>query len=125
MGAFNGVQMHLGNLSLLSNARTRSISAENPTGEPGKGGMATEGVGMTGAEGLGQGWKISPAIFLAPHAETVIAEIKEAGVIQHIWCTCLPENWRFYILKMYWDGEASPSVEVPLGDFFAMAGGSL
>jgi len=118
MSAFNGVLMNLGNLSLLSSARTRSISAENPTGEPGKGGMATEGPGMDGAVGLGQGWKISPAIFLMPNSETVLAEIKESGVIQHIWCTTPPENWRFYILKMYWDDEESPSVEVPLGDFF-------
>ena len=29
---FNGLGMHLGNLARLSNAQTRSISAENPTG---------------------------------------------------------------------------------------------
>lgn len=43
--SFNGLGMHLGNLSRLSKARTRSISAENFTGEKGKGGMATEGTG--------------------------------------------------------------------------------
>jgi hypothetical protein len=32
-------------------------------------------------------------------------------------------NWRFNILRMYWDGEENPSVEVPLGDFFAMGWG--
>ena len=41
--SFNGLGMHLGNLSQLSNAQTRSISAENFTGEKGKGGMATSG----------------------------------------------------------------------------------
>jgi hypothetical protein len=40
MSSFNGLNMHLGNLSRLSNAQTRSISAENPTGDKGKGGMA-------------------------------------------------------------------------------------
>jgi len=43
MTSFNGLGMHLGNLSRLSNAKTRSLSAENMTGEKGKGGMATEG----------------------------------------------------------------------------------
>jgi hypothetical protein len=37
MAAFNGLGLHLGNLSRLSDAKTRSISAENPTGEPGMG----------------------------------------------------------------------------------------
>ena len=37
---FNGVETNLGNLFRTSNAVTRSISPENLTGEPGKGGMA-------------------------------------------------------------------------------------
>ena len=37
---FNGLDMNLGNLSRLSDAKTRSISPENFTGEKGKGGMA-------------------------------------------------------------------------------------
>ena len=45
MTEFNGLGMSLGNLSRLSTAQTRSISAENPTGEKGRGGMATEGTG--------------------------------------------------------------------------------
>ncbi len=40
---FNGLGMNLGNLSRLSNAKTRSISPENFTGEKGKGGMAIDG----------------------------------------------------------------------------------
>ena len=43
--SFNGLGMHLGNLSRLSSAKSRSISAENFTGEKNKGGMATEGTG--------------------------------------------------------------------------------
>ena len=38
--AFNGMGLHLGNLSRLSEAESRSISPENPTGERGKGAMA-------------------------------------------------------------------------------------
>ncbi|HUV16542.1 MAG TPA: glycoside hydrolase family 172 protein [Pelolinea sp.] len=40
------------------------------------------------------------------------------GAIQHIWLTVRPDYWRCLILRVYWDGEESPSVEVPLGDFF-------
>ena len=42
---FNGCGTNLGNLARLSDARTRSICMENPTGEKGKGGMAVEGTG--------------------------------------------------------------------------------
>jgi len=38
--SFNGLDMNMGSLSRLSDAQTRSISPENFTGEPGKGGMA-------------------------------------------------------------------------------------
>ena len=62
MATFNGLGMSLGNLSLLSNAKTRSLSAENITGEKGCGGMATEGTGARSARDLGQGWKINPCI---------------------------------------------------------------
>ncbi|TMB78526.1 MAG: hypothetical protein E6J48_12310 [Chloroflexi bacterium] len=56
--SFNGLGMGLGNLSRLSHAKSRSISAENFSGEKGKGGMATEGTGKNCARDLGQGWKI-------------------------------------------------------------------
>ena len=46
MAGFNGLGLHLGNISRLSNARTRSISPENFTGEKGKGGMAIQGTGQ-------------------------------------------------------------------------------
>ncbi len=39
-GKFNGLDMNMGNLSKLSDAKTRSISPENFKGEKGKGGMA-------------------------------------------------------------------------------------
>ena len=48
----------------------------------------------------------------------VLADIKGPGCINHIWMTVHPDYWRYLILRMYWDGEESPSIEVPLGDFF-------
>ena len=61
---FNGLRVHLSNLSRLSNAKTRSISAENFNGEKGRGGMAAHGTGETAARDLGRGWKVSPSIVI-------------------------------------------------------------
>lgn len=69
---------------------------------------------------------------LEPGETKTVAEIHGAGIIRHIWCT----NWtgtkdwqeepfalRKLVLRMYWDGEETPSVEVPLGDFFGIGFG--
>ncbi len=118
--AFNGLHMGLGNLSLLSDAESRSMSPENFTGERGGGGRATEGTGAAPARDLGQGWKISPSIILPPGKEIVLADITGSGQIQHIWMVPLNCRWRHLILRFYWDGQEHPSVEVPYGDFFAL-----
>lgn len=116
---FNGLGMNLGNLPRLSDAETRSISPENFTGERGKGGMATEGTGKAFARDLGQGWKISPSVNVAAGQTFEIANIEGPGAIQQIWMTPAG-NWRTSILRIYWDHEEEPSVECPVGDFFAM-----
>jgi hypothetical protein len=115
---FNGLDMGLGNLPLLSAAKTRSISAENFTGEKGKAGMATEGTGAECARDLGQGWKVSPSVHIPAKSTFTMAEIGGPGAIQHIWLTCFNTHWRHMIIRIYWDGEPSPSVEAPIGDFF-------
>jgi hypothetical protein len=120
---FNGLGMHLGNLSRLSPALSRSISAENPTGERGAGGMATEGTGAVAARELGRGWKISPSVNLAASATVTLAEITGPGAIQHLWMTVHPSAWRRLMLRCYWDQEETPSVETPLGDFFCSGWG--
>lgn len=117
-GSFNGLGMHLGNLAQISNAVTRSISAENPSGAKGQGGMAVEGTGAVAARELGQGWKVSPSIHIEGKSTVTLADIEGPGAIQHIWLTVHPFAWRQLILHMYWDDEETPSVEVPLGDFF-------
>lgn len=122
---FNGLDMGLGNLSRLSNAKTRSISPENLTGEPGKGGRATleNGSAKNNAKELGLGWKVNPYINIQPDQTFVLAEIHGPGAIQHIWMTPTG-NWRFSILRFYWDDELTPSIEVPVGDFFGMGWGA-
>jgi len=121
MAGFNGLGMHMGVLSRLSDAQSRSISPENFTGEKGKGGMATEGTGApyAAAAGLGQGWKISPSVFIEVGDTFTLAEIEGPGAIQQIWMTLAFGKWRHAIIRMYWDDQEQPSVECPAGDFFA------
>ena len=121
---FNGLDMNMGNLPRLSNAKTRSISPENFTGEKGKGGMAEVGQGSASkaARDLGRGWKVNPYVHIKAGETFTMGEIKGPGAIQHIWLTSTGHN-RFNILRIYWDGEKNPSVECPLGDFFASGWG--
>jgi hypothetical protein len=119
---FNGIDSNMGNLYKLSDAKSRSISPENFTGEKGKGGMATEGTGSNAARDLGQGWKVSPSVKIKPKTTFTLGEITGPGSIQHIWMTPTG-NWRYSILRVYWDDEKEPSVETPVGDFFAMGWG--
>jgi hypothetical protein len=118
----DGLANSLNNVYRVSNAKSFSISPENLTGEKGKGGMATTGVASNQARDLGQGWKVNPYVIIKPGATFILAEISGAGAIQHIWMTPTG-NWRFSILRMYWDDETEPSVEVPVGDFFAVGWG--
>ena len=108
----------------LSDAKTRSISPENFTGEKGKGGMATleEGIAAKAARKLGQGWKVNPYIHIQPGETFTLGEVHSSGVINHIWMTPVG-NYRLMILRFYWDDETEPSVEVPVGDFFAAGWG--
>ncbi len=121
---YDGLNSNLSNLYRLSDAKTRSISPENFTGEKGKGGMATlaNGTAKEAARDLGQGWKVNPFINIEAGQTFTLAEINEAGCIQHIWMTPTG-TWRYSILRIYWDDEKEPSVECPVGDFFGMGWG--
>lgn len=104
----------------IKNIRSRSITAENPEGRKGEGGMAEISPGDTShpARELGKGWKVRPSIEILPQETQKIAEIVGPGKITHIWMTAFPDCYRELILRIYWDDEKEPSVEVPLGDFF-------
>lgn len=118
-----GFGLSLGNLSLLSNAESRSISPENFKGEKGKGGMAIPKEGVKGpAQELGQGWKVSPNVTIEAGQTFEIANIEGPGVIQQIWMTPTG-NWRWSILRFYWDDAEHPSIECPVGDFFGCGWG--
>lgn len=126
--SFNGLTTDMGSLTRLSNAKSRSISPENFTGEKGKGGMAdvkdkdlpNVANASRAARDLGKGWKVNPYIIVNSKQIITIAEMEGPGAIQQIWMTPTG-NWRFSILRIYWDDEKEPSVECPVGDFFASA----
>ncbi|AIE84855.1 glycoside hydrolase family 172 protein [Fimbriimonas ginsengisoli] len=62
-----------------------------------------------------------------PQGETVtIAEMSGAGIVKHIWITIGSKDdliRRNLVLRMYWDGQAHPSVESPIGEFFGQGWG--
>lgn len=116
--------MNMENLFRLSNTKTRSISPENFSGEKGKGGMATleEGSAAKAARELGHTWKVNPYVRIQPGETFTMAEILGPGIINHIWMTPTG-NYRLTVFRFYWDDEEEPSVEVPVGDFFASGWG--
>jgi hypothetical protein len=78
MMEFNGLSMGLGNLSRISKAVTRSITAENPTGEKGGGARAEAGTDSASRE-LGRGWKCSPCRNVLPGETLLLADIRGMG----------------------------------------------
>ncbi len=112
----------LGNLFLVSKAKSRSVSPENFTGEKGGAGMSTNGAARGAASELGRGWKVSPMVRIKAGTTFTLADIHGPGRVDQIWMTPTG-NWRRSILRVYWDGEAEPSIECPVGDFFACGWG--
>ena len=103
MDLFNGLGIGFGGIARLSNAVTRSISAENFTGVQGAGGMATDGTGAQAARGLGQGWKVSPRVRIAPGTTFTLGEI--AGPVPGHEPICAPGNFRLGLRQLRLDGE--------------------
>jgi hypothetical protein len=113
---------NISSLPALRNSETRSISAENPKGERGGGAKAVPDE-RSPASDLGTGWKVRPFVPVPRQTTITLADIAGPGVIQHIWMTVDNKAYRDFILRFYWDGETNPSIEVPLGDFFAAGHG--
>jgi hypothetical protein len=62
-------------------------------------------------------------LHIQPGEEAVLADIQGAGCIRHIWVTIdceEPDFLRKLVLQAWWDGEQSPSIRVPIGDFFGI-----
>lgn len=114
---------NLNDITRITNAQSRSVSAENPTGAKGAGAQASPGDDehcTPAASELGRPWKVRPCLRnFDPGRTFVLADIEGPGVVQHIWMTILEGVHRFVSFKVYYDGATEPSINVPLGDFFA------
>jgi hypothetical protein len=98
---------------------TRQISGENPTGEK-NGGCRVEADPNGASRKLGKGWKTHPFYFVAAGSTEVLADIEGPGCINEIFLTSDIQCYSSLVLRIYWDGEEAPSVECPMGAFFAM-----
>src|SRR5579859_636621 len=60
---------------------------------------------------------------IAPGETLTLMDESGPGIISHVWVTIAcddPHHLKALVLRMYWDGESSPSVETPIGDFFGL-----
>jgi D-arabinan exo alpha-(1,3)/(1,5)-arabinofuranosidase (non-reducing end) len=60
---------------------------------------------------------------IAPGETLTLMDESGPGLISHVWVTIAsddPHHLKALVLRMYWDGESSPSVETPIGDFFGL-----
>ena len=96
---------------------SRSISFENPTGERGKGGMAASQIGV--------GRKGAALKSISPGQTVTLCDIEGPGVIRRMWVTLegKKENLLGFVIRGYWDGQETPSIEAPIGNFFGCAHG--
>lgn len=107
----------------ITGALSRSISAENPTGAKSGGAAAAPGDDehcSPASSDMGRGWKVRPCLKnFDPGRTFTLANIEGPGVITHIWVTVLHDVHRSVALRVYYDDSPFPSIDVPLGDFFA------
>ncbi|MHC5022589.1 MAG: glycoside hydrolase family 172 protein [Planctomycetota bacterium] len=110
-------------IARITDARTRSISAENPDGAVAGGAQAMPGEDAhctPAAARLGKGWKVRPCLRdIAPGQAVTLATVEGPGVVQHIWMTLQPRLARSLSLRVTYDDQPAPSIQAPLGDFFA------
>ena len=126
-GKFDGLACSPATLHLVSEAETRSISSENRTGEKSGGARTAVPVDEQGnptgaARELGLGWKVKAYDVIKAGETFEMSDIEGPGCVQQIWLTTGggAAN-RHSIIRIYYDGQKLPSVECPVGDFFASA----
>lgn len=105
---------------------TRQISAENPTGEksgackwepnPENPELSHSGPAVR----MGKGWKVRPFIRVKSGETVILADIDGSGVITEFFFTSDYPRFSEMIIRIYWDNEENPSVEVPAGAFFCI-----
>ena len=123
--SFDGLHCSLATMALMSDVESRSICSENRSGARAGGArdevpLDEDGQPRGAARELGKGWKVHPCDTIKSGETLVLADIEGPGAIQQIWMT--PTGlYRSTIIRIYYDDQEHPSVEVPIGDFFASA----
>lgn len=110
--------------TLIRDAESLTISAENPTGRPGMGCLEEPERGNPAYE-LGRGWKARPRITVRPGETVTLGAMQGPGVVGRIWVTFNDEDnfSKLGIIKGYFDGSPVPSFKCPIGSFFNNAWG--
>jgi hypothetical protein len=63
------------------------------------------------------------SVAVEPGQAATLLDVSGPGAVTHIWFTINspdPMHLKNLVLRAWWDGESSPSVEVPIGDFFGL-----
>lgn len=63
---------------------------------------------------------------MPPNQTITVLDENGPGEITHIWFTIADKeqyHLKRIVLRIYWDGESTPSVEAPIGDFFGLGNG--
>jgi hypothetical protein len=63
------------------------------------------------------------AVPVDPGKQATLLDASGAGVVTHLWFTINspdPMHLKNLVLRAWWDGESSPSIETPIGDFFGL-----
>src|SRR5580704_14103054 len=92
----------------------RAITFENLTGDRGRGGMAANGR------------KGAPSKLIVPGEKLILADIDGPGTVRHMWVTVMPmppQDLRAVWMEIFYDGSETPSVSVPMLDFFGLPHG--
>lgn len=109
-----------------ASASAATVSAAGSAG-PNPGGLGQLFMAREGKRRRSSSWnrtgQNADRVQVQPGETATIADINGAGCVRHIWITINdpePDYLRRLVLRAYWDGESSPSIESPIGDFFGV-----
>jgi len=106
---------------LITGAAT--VAVADPLGDIAR---TIEGKARRASSGLFDPESNADAWHVQPGQTVTLTTLEGPGEIRHIWFTIAGRDRRYprtLVLRIYWDGSETPSVETPIGDFFAAGNG--